>query len=463
MGKRILFCAVLLGLLFALACGGQTAHRDVQQHTAAPAESAPAEATEEPAEEIVLHPETERPTKAQETLPPEPTAVPATPVPEITPEPTEAPTSVPAPVYVKIGAVGDIMIPSQIVEDAKIKGGEYDFTALFAPFADLFGSVDLMCGNLETPLAGKEAGFSQKKDVKTGAYVFNAPDSVLDALKLHGVDMLTTANNHCLDMGPDGLFRTIETIRSAGFYQTGSYLNAADREVPCVIELNGVRVGFVASTIKTNSVQSKKTLSDAEKQTVVGYLQKGDRLTDAVVEDIARVRRAGAEFVIVFAHWDRENDGPTADVTKKQARMLLESGADCIIGSHPHRIKGAEYMTVQRADGPYTGLVLYSLGNFTANNRFELMVGLFAEITLEKNFETGEVRLSDAAVLPTITMRRSGSGQRFAVIPAYADTSRISGLRSELTASEVKTIAKAREHAFKRLGKVDGLRLLDEP
>ena len=66
-------------------------------------------------------------------------------------------------------------------------------------------------------------------------------------------------------------------------------------------------------------------------------------------------------------------------------------------------------------------------------------------------------------MLPTFTMRRGGGGPKFTVVPAYADASKITGLSSPLTASETASIAKAREHAFKRLGTVGGLRILDAP
>ena len=389
---------------------------------------------------------------------PAPTALPT---PEATPTAAPTETPIPSPATVTIGAVGDIMIPSGILSDAKTAGGEYDFSNLFAPFSELFRSVDLMCGNFETPLAGREAGFSQRKD-KTGALVFNAPDSVLDALKESGVDMLTTANNHCLDMGADALYRTIETIRANGFIQTGTFLNAEDREKPCIVELNGIKVGFVASTRNVNSGSAGR-MRDEEKKTAIGYLLNGSKLHEDVYQDIRRVREAGAEFVILFAHWDYENDKPTSETTRQYAKQLLEAGADCIIGSHPHRIKDAEFVTVQRTDGSYTGLVLYSLGNFTANNTFEKMVGMFAEITLEKDFSTGKVTLCDAAVLPTFSIRRGGDEPRFTVVPVYADTSMITGLRSPLTDSEIKSIAKAREHAFNRFGSPEGVRILDEP
>jgi len=449
-GKRMIHLAVMVALFCLLACRDN----DAQQHVEATAEPT-MEIAELPQEDEIL---VETSTEIPAVNTPVSTSVPT---PEETPTPLPTGTPVPPPATVTIGAIGDIMIPSGILSDAKTSDGEYDFGNLFAPFSELFRSVDLMCGNLETPLGGREAGFSQKKD-KTGALMFNAPDSVLDALKESGVDMITTANNHCLDMGADALYRTIETIRAYGLIQTGTFLNAEDREKPCIVELNGIRIGFVASTRGINSGSAGK-MRDEEKQTTIAYLLNGSKLHDAVFEDIRRVREAGAEFVILFAHWDYENDNPTSETTRQFAKQLLEAGADCIIGSHPHRIKDAEFVTVQRADGPYTGLVLYSLGNFSANNTFEKMVGMFAEITLEKDFVTGKVTLCDAAVLPTFSIRRAGNAQRFTVVPAYADTSMITGLKSPLTDSEIKSIAKAREHALKRFGSPDGVRILDEP
>ena len=406
---------------------------------------------------------------------PDPTAAPTLPAPP-TPDPTEVPppdptgtptpsqTPVPAPTRITIGAVGDIMDPRGIVSDTHSENDTYDFHTLFAPFADLFGSVDLMCGNLETPLAGKEAGYSAKDNTSSGLLRFNAPDSVLDALKDCGMDLLSTGNNHCLDKGEDGLYRTVETIRAAGFYQTGTFLNAEDRQIPCIVDVQGVRVGFVAATRTMNINPSQLGMNDEHAWTVIDRLAfgKGDP-TEGVLEDIRRVRENGAEFVILFAHWDYENDSPTAADTRTLARTLIAAGADCIIGSHPHRVKGAEYITVEREDGPYTGLVLYSLGNFTANNRFELMVGLFAQLTLEKDFAKGTVTLCDAAVLPTLTVRRSvKSGPQFTVLPAYADPENITGIDEPLTKAEIKSLEKARALALKRLGHVEGLRVLDE-
>ena len=447
-GIRLIFPAIMMILLGTVAC----IDNGIQPGSEASAEPT-AMITEAPqVDEVTVDIATETPTES-----PLPTAVPTPEIPS-TPEPTETP--VPTPAIVTIGAVGDIMIPSVIVEDVRVEKDKYDFSTLFLPMRDLFESVDLMCGNLEVPLAGSKSGYSNKKDNRYGLYSFNAPDSVLDTLKEYGVDMLTTANNHCFDRGIEGLHRTVEVIRAAGFYQTGTYLNEEDRLTPCIVEINGIRIGFVASTRLMNTIDVPRE----EAYPTFGYfLNTEDKLSKECRESIARTREAGAEFVILFAHWDYENDKSTASDTKSLARQAIAAGADCIIGAHPHRIKGAEYVTVDREDGPYTGLVLYSLGNFTANADFQCMVGLFARITLEKNYETGKVTLTDAGVIPTFTLRRTGKTFRFTVLPAYPDTSMITGLRSPLTKREIEAIREARALAFKRLGTVPGLRILDEP
>ena len=438
--KKLRACAALaLGMLFLFACG----------------------VNERYAETIPTADPTAAPTAA-----PSPTPVPTpspTPTPEPTPTPTPSPTPVPTPAYITIGAVGDIMIPSGIVADARMQDGTYEFHPLFAPFADLFASVDLMCGNLEAPLAGQEARYSAPKDPNTGLFRFNAPESVLEPLKEYGVDLLTTGNNHCLDKGTQGLFRTIETIRAAGFYQTGTFLNAGDREIPCIVDVNGVCVGFVAATRPMNFDPAQLGMDGELARAAIARLTLGTEPSEDVIGDIARVRDAGAEFVILFAHWDFENDSRAAESTRQLARIFLAAGADCIVGAHPHRIKDAEYFTVEREDGPYTGLVLYSLGNFSANNKFNRMVGLFAQLTLKKDFMTGTVTLSDAAVLPTLSIKRKLEARpRFTVLPVYADPARITGLTEPLTGAEISELAYARTFAIRRLNPPEGLRLLDE-
>ncbi len=449
--RKTLLLALFVLLLLASGCRALPVEALFSPSTPVPVTEAPTEAPTAEAREINIPAAdpTEAPTPVPTATPsPEPTATP-------TPEPT--PTPVPTPAVASIGAIGDIMIPSGIIGDVR-SGGTYDFSALFAPCKDLFQSVDLMCGNLEVPLAGESAGYSAMLSGESNIPRFNAPDSLLDALKDVGFDLLTTANNHILDKETDGMYRTAEVIREAGFYQTGTFLDEDDRETPCIIEVNGIRVGIVAATRVIN--ERMKHISMDEAHVAVGLLSEGDQLTEDVLRDLERVKDAGAEFVIVFAHWDYENPNPVDKVTRRLAEQLLKAGADCIIGSHPHYVKSMEYMTVTRGDEEYTGLVAFSLGDFTANEGFERSTGLFLKLTLEKDFESGEVTLTDAAYLPTFVMRRAIEKPRFAAFPVYDDLSLLKAFH--LSSNETRTLNRAREYALNIIGDVDDLRLLDE-
>jgi poly-gamma-glutamate synthesis protein (capsule biosynthesis protein) len=101
----------------------------------------------------------------------------------------------------------------------------YDFTPSFRAMQGYFQNVDLLCGNIETPIAGKDAGYSgpapgtptpgpdgtlPPKDRQT----FNAPDELATSLYSAGFDAATTANNHCLDRGADGMVRSAEILRA---------------------------------------------------------------------------------------------------------------------------------------------------------------------------------------------------------------------------------------------------------
>jgi poly-gamma-glutamate synthesis protein (capsule biosynthesis protein) len=76
---------------------------------------------------------------------------------------------------------------------------------------------DYIIGNLETPLAGAEAGYTER------IVSFNSPDTLVDALLDIGVDAVSTANNHCLDRDMEGLMRTHQVLDANGIAHTGTY------------------------------------------------------------------------------------------------------------------------------------------------------------------------------------------------------------------------------------------------
>jgi hypothetical protein len=75
-----------------------------------------------------------------------------------------------------------------------------------------------------------------------------------------------------------------------------------------------------------------------------------------VVADIRAARAAGADLVIPFMHWGWEREPEPTTRQRSLAHLMIDAGADVVVGAHPHITQGAEY---------YRGkLIVYSLGNF---------------------------------------------------------------------------------------------------
>ena len=103
-----------------------------------------------------------------------------------------------------------------------------------------------MIGNLETPLAGEEAGYTDR------IVSFNSPDCLLDALKEIGVCAVSTVNNHCLDRGYAGLVRTCETLDRYGIAHTGTYPKDFKGDRIHYFTLGDTRFALIAYTYGTN-------------------------------------------------------------------------------------------------------------------------------------------------------------------------------------------------------------------
>lgn len=155
----------------------------------------------------------------------------------------------------RISFLGDTMCEPLLLNASKKSDGTYDFSETFAFLSNLLAESDYVICNLETPLAGAEAGFTDS------LFEFNAPDEFAKALKDAGIDMVLTANNHCFDRGIDGALRTITAIDNLGLARAGSYL-ASEKDEYTVVELGNKRIAVVAATYGSNYHQNKVSLPD---------------------------------------------------------------------------------------------------------------------------------------------------------------------------------------------------------
>ncbi len=150
----------------------------------------------------------------------------------------------------KITFTGDIIIaPEQL--QAITKNADGNFSTIFEPIASLLKESDFVVGNLETPLGGKNLGYTNHK------WSFNTPDELADALREIGFNMLTTANNHCLDRDKEGLVRTIHCLDRYGLDHIGTYATKEERDMVYIKRFGNLKIAFLSYTYGTNAAFNK--------------------------------------------------------------------------------------------------------------------------------------------------------------------------------------------------------------
>lgn len=145
-------------------------------------------------------------------------------------------------------AIGDVMCHNTQYWDAYIKEtDDYDFSYVFDDINRYIKTADIAIGSLETSFASKECGYSNYP-------TFNSPDNLAYSLKKLGIDVLSTAGNHCLDMGFSGLSRTIDVLDDANISHLGTYQTQDARDTILFKYVKGIKIAFINYTYGTNGI-----------------------------------------------------------------------------------------------------------------------------------------------------------------------------------------------------------------
>jgi hypothetical protein len=275
--------------------------------------------------------------------------------PEPEPEPGTEPEPGPTPRSFSIAAAGDILPHSAVIDSAAAYAGEaddgYDFRPMFAELAPRIRSADLAVCHLEAPLSADNRDVFGGGDRRTpgGAPVFTAPFQLADAIADAGFDACSTAHNHSSDAGPDGIRDTIGLLERAGVRAAGT---AATREASGrarMHEVRGVRVAHLSATYGLNQPLPEDQAWMVDEIDV-----------DHLVDEAARARAAGAEFVVVSLHHGLDYRIEPADNQRERADALLGSDEiDLLIGHHAH--------VVQPIERVHDRVTLHGLGNLLSN------------------------------------------------------------------------------------------------
>lgn len=315
----------------------------------------------------------------------------------------------PSPTYSKeaeLIAVGDIMMHgSQIKSGYDSNSQTYSYDRFFSSVKDILAQGDWVIANLETPLAGAESGYS-------GYPRFNAPAALADALQAAGFNILTTANNHSLDRGAQGVVTTLENIRARGLQPVGTHATAAEAERILILEKQQIKMAILAYTYGTNGIPIPPG-----RDYLVALINEAK-----IIADIAKAKQQGADLVTVMLHFGTEYQRQPNPEQQQLVANLIKAGADIILGSHPHVVQPYEVLELTGASGSRKGAVIYSMGNFISNQRGQTKdLGVIFQVKVRKNFPEQTVEITDIKALPTWVHRYTASGSyQFRVLPLQA-------------------------------------------
>jgi len=281
---------------------------------------------------------------------------------------------------------GDLMQHGPQIKAALQSDGTYNYAECFARVKPEIEWADVAIANFEVTLGGKPySGYPQ----------FSAPDDYLRAVIDAGFDVLTTANNHCMDTRRRGLERTIMMMDSLRIAHLGTYVNAAERRrsYPYMLEKNGLRVALLSFTYDTNGIP-------VQQPNVVNLID-----TAQIALDIVKARLMEPDVIIALPHWGTEYQTLPSEDQRRLARWLIAHGVDHIIGGHPHVAQPLELS----ADSAH--LVAWSMGNVISNQSQPNTYGGYM-VRLQFTKRDSLTRLSDADYMLYWVSRPHDNGHR---------------------------------------------------
>jgi poly-gamma-glutamate capsule biosynthesis protein CapA/YwtB (metallophosphatase superfamily) len=277
---------------------------------------------------------------------------------------------------------GDTKLCGRTAQQIARHGRDYPFSKV----AEHLRSADLCFGNCETAITDHPTHTPGKSAaaVKAGkAFVFkSSPAYSGPILRDAGFDILQLANNHAMDWCAQGLLDTMAALDEAGIAHVGAGADYAAASAPRIVEVNGMRVGFLAYSLVVPAKSSARRNSPG-----INFLPADYKGT--LRKHIAALR-AEADLVIVGFHWGKESTTVPNAQQRNVGRAAIDAGADLVIGTHTHSFQGIEFYG--------DGVIAYSLGNFVFTGASKLLAGGVLRVQVAPEGE--RLRVTEVALLP---------------------------------------------------------------
>ena len=287
------------------------------------------------------------------------------------------------------------------------KGKTYDFDPMFAMMKPIIDGADLAIAHNEVP-------FAKPGSKPTGYPSFAAPSDIAPWMSTMGWDMATTASNHSLDQGFDGLVRTHRLLTDNGIKVVGTYPSKAVKDEPFMVEKKGVKVSVVSGTYDLNGY-----VPPAGKEWCVDMWD-----VDRMIAEAKAAKKAGADIVMAHLHGgDEYQTQPNADQVTRATALANTPEVDLVFGEHVHVVQ-----PITQIDGTW---VAYGMGNMVAQHLTSVPRGYegitirwtLAEQDRPRDGKVGRFVVEKCEYIPTMitNLRESGSCRLYPVKQALAE------------------------------------------
>ncbi|MGN2339303.1 CapA family protein [Clostridium cagae] len=256
-----------------------------------------------------------------------------------------------------------------------------DYLYFMKNVVNLFENDDYTIGNLETTFTD-----SKIKALKGGGTSFNfkGQKDYANILKYSSIDGVTISNNHIYDYGVDGMKDTVSALEDAG-------VDICGEEYKIVKDIKGIKFGLL------------------------GYMgwNISDKLKNKIYNDIRDLKNQGAEVIIPYFHWGSESEHGASKNQVELAKFSIDSGADAVIGSHPHVIQ-----TIENYKGK---LIAYSMGNFCFGGNFNPEDKRTFILQIKINLKNKKLNNMEYKIIPTMISSRDDKND---YVPTIAKSSK---------------------------------------
>ena len=240
--------------------------------------------------------------------------------------------------------------------------GYPDFRFPFLKIADELNKADIVFGNFEGPI-------SDKGNKVGSIYSFRNDPKVIEGLKFAGFNVISLANNHAFDYGREALEDTLLRLKDANIDYIGAGFDESEAYSPIVKEVRDTKIAFLAYT-NLGPENWKATGNNSG----IAWISQDN--FEKIREEIKKAKE-NCDILIISLHAGEEYQTEPTQFQIDFAKMAIDSGADIVIGHHPHVVQPNEVYN--------GGYIFYSVGNFVFDQSFseETMKGLLLKVTVE--------------------------------------------------------------------------------